>query len=91
MSIADRAYAFTLRVTSCNESYSGTLDEEITFQFCDGGSYCIEDDAEDEEVGLPSGVTISKGETISIEVSPGYEPTTAKFIKGSGDDGDDAW
>lgn len=85
----DKAYAFTMRVTSCSETYGGTPDEEITFQFCEGGSYCTEDDTEDDVVGLPSGVSLGVGgTTVQINVSPGYEPTTVKIIKG---DNHDSW
>lgn len=89
-STADKACAFTLRVTTCNDTVGGTSDEDITFQFCEGGSYCTEDDTEDNVVGLPSGVGLDvSGATVQITVSSGYEPTTAKLIKG--DNNFDAW
>lgn len=85
---AGGAYAYTLRVTSCTDEHSGTPDEEISFQFCKGGSYC---DTEEFVVDLPSGISVSDGETIEIPVAPGYEPTTIDIIKGSGEYDYDAW
>lgn len=83
---ADKADAYTLRVTSCNASNAGTADEGITFNFCQGGSYC---DSDDYVVDLPSLTTIGHwGATVEIPVSPGFEPTTMDLVKGGGSD---AW
>lgn len=84
-STADRAHAYTLRVTTCTHQYSKTSDEDFTFEFCTGGSYC---EPGDDLVYLPSGVSISDGSTIEISVSLGYEPTTVDIVKNSGYD---AW
>ena len=85
-STADIAHAYTLSVTSCADEWSHTVDTDITFHFCEGGSYC---DSEEFVTELPVGATITDGGTLGIPVSPGFEPTTLDIKKGSA--GDDSW
>ncbi|CAM9833644.1 unnamed protein product [Ectocarpus sp. 6 AP-2014] len=78
------ARSYTLAVTTCEISNSATSDGAMAFQFCLGGSYC---DTEDFEVELPANPDTGAGMTTYISVAPGYEPTTARFIKEIGTDG----
>lgn len=50
----------------------------------------MEDGTELDVEGLPAGVSIGhNGATVEIVVSPGYQPTTVKFVKGEASS--DAW
>lgn len=49
----------------------------MTFNFCEGGSYC---DADFEE-SLPAGISISDGGSIAVEVATGFVPTTLVIEK----------
>lgn len=83
---ADRAHAYTLKVTSCEDG--GTADTGVTFHFCAGGSYC--DPSEDDEIALPANSGIEKGgQTIEIPVDLGFVPTTVDFEKMEGSS--DSW
>eukprot|EP00903_Cladosiphon_okamuranus_P013114 g12232.t1 len=85
LTISDRAQAYTLEITSCSSDGSGS-DNEVTFFFCNGGSYC---DAE-IEVPLPAGTDIDvDGATIEVAVATGFMPTTMEIVKST--DSSDWW
>ena len=84
----DGVAGYTLRITSLNETFSGTSDEDIIFSFCEGGSYCTP--GADDEVSLPpdSDIDVDGGEVL-VTVSLGYEPTTMLITKSLNNG--DAW
>ncbi|CAM9157358.1 unnamed protein product, partial [Ectocarpus sp. 8 AP-2014] len=83
--LSGKACAYTLYVTSCDVTNGGTDEDEISFSFCQGGSYC---NSEDDIVPLPESTDIdTDGSTIQIAVvTLGFVPTTVDFsIQGDGD------
>lgn len=74
---AGGASSYILAVTTCADcDVCGTGDGGMTFEFCQGGSYC---DTEDYIVGTTSSDKLT-GETMYLSVTPGYVPTTAKIV-----------
>lgn len=78
---AGGASSYVLAVTNCVCNFCGTGGGGITFEFCQGGSYC---DTEDYIVEATSSNKLS-GETMYVSVTPGYVPTTVKIVQGNYD------